>query len=79
MRSRPLRPLVLLGALALCLGLGACGRKGALEGPPGSNLAPEPKRSIRSATATTPEAPSAAPSAGAVVPPKRSFFLDPLL
>jgi predicted small lipoprotein YifL len=35
---RPLVRLALIGALMLALGLGACGRKGPLEAPPGSTF-----------------------------------------
>ncbi len=36
---RPLLRLALIGALAASLGLAACGRKGALDPPPGASLA----------------------------------------
>jgi predicted small lipoprotein YifL len=41
--DRPFLRLALIGALAASLGLAACGRKGALDPPPGASLANEPQ------------------------------------
>ena len=37
--DRPFLRIALIGALAASLGLGACGRKGPLDPPPGASLA----------------------------------------
>ena len=58
--------------------LASCGRKGALEAPPGS-LAHASSKAERS-QANTSNLEGAARSPGsAVTPPKKRFFLDPIL
>lgn len=44
--KRPLFHLALIGALAVTLGLAACGRKGPLDPPPGASLAGEPQANM---------------------------------
>ncbi len=51
-RERPFFRLALIGALAVSLGLAACGRKGPLDPPPGASLATQPQAQHRDATAT---------------------------
>jgi len=41
--ARPFLRLALIGVLAACLGLAACGRKGPLDPPPGASLEGEPQ------------------------------------
>ena len=78
----PVRRVRALGLVVLSLtaavSLEGCGRKGALEGPPGTHL-PRDTRS-KPATGTVPEAPAAqATPQGVAVPPQQPFFLDPLI
>ena len=70
------RPLA--AALCLSLALAGCGRKGPLDGPPGSNLPKVPKTTSENSGSVAPEA-VGAPARGAVIRPKQSFLLDPLL
>jgi predicted small lipoprotein YifL len=44
--NRSLLRLALIGALAASLGLGACGRKGPLDPPPGASLEGEPQPNV---------------------------------
>jgi predicted small lipoprotein YifL len=78
-RTSSLGPLLLAAALSLCLGLAGCGRKGPLEGPPGSNLPRAPRSAAKPGDAATPEAIGRPNATGAVVRPKTPFVLDPLL
>jgi predicted small lipoprotein YifL len=72
--------MIVVGALVLCVGLGACGRKGPLEGPPGSNLPRAPRQTVDPTIgATTPESTVRNANSAAVAPPKRAFLLDPLV
>ena len=59
-------------AIVFALGLGGCGRYGPLE-PPGAN-ATKPANSNPTGMSGLSH-----PSVPPIVPPKRSFFLDPLL
>jgi len=43
LRLRPIARIALIAALAAALGLGACGRKGPLDPPPGASLEGEPQ------------------------------------
>lgn len=83
MSSRPsLRRAVLIAGL-LAIGLSACGRRGALEPPPGPS-APQARQgtaSEGSGQATLPSpvgTPRSAPNRGYTIPNK-PFILDPLL
>jgi predicted small lipoprotein YifL len=77
-RTNSFRPIVILGALTICVALTACGRKGALEGPPGSNL-PRLRRDSQRSAPVTPESVGKQATTGFVIPPKTHFLLDPLL
>lgn len=71
------RVIIIAGCLALALG--ACGRRGPLEPPPGAtNAVPLPEDQ---ATDTINASPVAKPAKAtkALTIPKRSFILDPLL
>lgn len=82
---------VLIGALAAGLGLGGCGRKGALDPPPSASLTnnqpvnappalgeqPNPFAAAPSSEPPPANAASAAP--GSQPPAKKTFFLDWLL
>jgi predicted small lipoprotein YifL len=90
--ERPFLKLALIGALAASLGLGACGRKGALDPPPGASLegVPQPNMpdlisSNRSAAPIGGQAkdnnPGVGPDGQPLAPkgPKKSIPLDVLL
>jgi predicted small lipoprotein YifL len=71
------RVVVIAGCLALALG--ACGRRGPLEPPPGAkNPVPLPEDQV---TETINASPVAKPpkASRALTIPKRDFILDPLL
>jgi predicted small lipoprotein YifL len=75
-RARALACLVL--PLAGAILLSGCGRKGPLEGPPGTHL-PRDARP-KPAAGSLPETPVAhATPLGAAIPPKQPFILDPLI
>ena len=73
------RRAVLLASLAL-IGLTGCGRRGALEPPPGAGVDPRLAREKpERAGETPPETVENNRKVRGVVPPKDPFFLDPLL
>jgi len=90
--KRPLFHLALIGALAVTLGLAACGRKGPLDPPPGASLAGEPQANMPDLMSDkgqpTPIGgqskdghPGVGPDGQPLAPkgPEKSIFLDRLL
>jgi predicted small lipoprotein YifL len=67
--------LALTAALAVALGLGACGRKGPLDPPPGASLEGEPQANMPSLMSSKGQVPPGA----AVQPSKKHIPLDILL
>ena len=63
----------LIGAALFALGLEGCGRAGPLEPPPDPNAIAKP------AEPEDPTHPQVHHKPKPIVPPKQSFFLDPLL
>jgi len=74
-RSRLVSRVVLTVALAAALGLGACGRKGALDPPPGASLEGEPQANMPSLMSSKGQAQPGNP----VQPSKKHIPLDVLL
>ncbi len=77
-RSRLVSHLALAGALVAALGLGACGRKGPLDPPPGASLVGEPQANMPDLMSDKGKPPPAA-GAEAVQPAKKHIPLDVLL
>jgi len=78
-RSRHCLRIALAAALVAALGLGACGRKGPLDPPPGASLEGEPQANLpdlMSSKGQTPPAANGTPTAQA---PKKHIPLDVLL
>jgi len=84
-RARTMFRLVLAGALVASLGLAACGRKGALEPPPGASLDGEPQPNMPGMITTpapaTPAQSADNPDGQPAAPkgPKKKIPLDVLL
>jgi predicted small lipoprotein YifL len=76
--SRLMSRLLLAGALVVALGLGACGRKGPLDPPPGASLVGEPQANMPELMSDKGK-PAPATGAEAVQPAKKHIFLDGLL
>jgi predicted small lipoprotein YifL len=76
--SRLMSRLLLAGALVAALGLGACGRKGPLDPPPGASLVGEPQANMPELMSDKGK-PAPATGAEAVQPAKKHIFLDGLL
>lgn len=73
---KSMRPTVRLMLLTLALagGLAACGKRGQLEAPPGSSVAPKAE-----AAGGTDAKSGIKPKRTPIVPPKRDLFIDRLL
>jgi predicted small lipoprotein YifL len=83
-RARIVFRLALAGALVASLGLAACGRKGALEPPPGASLEGVPQANMPGmittpAPATPPQADNFNGQPAAPKGPKKKIPLDVLL
>jgi predicted small lipoprotein YifL len=74
-RLRLLSRLALMAALAAALGLGACGRKGPLDPPPGASLEGEPQANMPDLMSSKGKVQPDAP----VQPSKKHIPLDVLL
>jgi len=74
-RFRLVSRLALTAALAATLGLGACGRKGALDPPPGASLEGEPQANMPTLMSSKGQVPPGTP----VQPSKKHSPLDILL
>ncbi len=77
------RPLLVCGAVALALSLGACGRRGPLEPPPGSLEAQQEAAEERGETLSDvtiqPIGKGGSRKTPPIRAPKEPFILDPLL
>ena len=76
--SRLVTHIVLAGALVAALALGACGRKGPLDPPPGASLVGEPQANMPDLMSDKGKPPPAT-GAEAVQPAKKHIPLDTLL